>query len=119
MHRRNRTIGTGALLLACAVLLSGCVGINPDARVLLQEPPDCAQSAEQIQTLEDARAGGFKRFTRFLQSLAPPMVVLSLLRDAFYGKPYRSIYLDHWRVWTGSYNRKIDARVNELHSCAQ
>ncbi len=116
MHQRNRT---GALLLVCAVFLSGCVGINPDARVVLQEPPDCAQSAEQIQTLEEARAGGVFRFTQFLQAIAPPMVVLSLLRDIFYGKPYRSIYLDHWRVWTGSYNRKIEVRVNELHSCGE
>ncbi len=116
MHQRNRR---GALLLACVFLLSGCVGINPDARVVLQEPPDCAQSAEQIQTLEEARAGGVSRFTQFVQSFAPPMVALSLLRDIFYGKPHRSIYLDHWRVWTGSYNRKIDARVNELHSCGE
>ena len=116
MHQQYRT---GALLFVCAVFLSGCVGINPDARGLLQKPPDCAQSAEQIQTLEGARGGGVLRFTHFLQSLAPPMVALSLLRDIFYGKPYRSIYLDHWRVWTGSYNRKIDARVNELHSCGE
>ena len=45
------------------------------------------------------------------------MVVLSLLRDIFIGKPYRSIYLDHWRVAFGSYNRQIDERVRELNGC--
>ncbi len=118
MQQRDRRVRTGAVLLLCTIFLSGCVGINPKARMELQGPPDCAESAEQIQTLEEARAGGVFRFTQFLQALAPPMVALSLLRD-IYGKPYRSSYLDHWRVWTGSYNRKIDARVNELHSCAQ
>jgi hypothetical protein len=42
--------------------------------------------------------------------------VLSLLRDII-GKPYRSIYLDHWRVAFGSYSEKIDVRVGELEAC--
>ena len=45
------------------------------------------------------------------------MVALSLLRDIFIGWPYRSIYLDHWRVAFGSYNTRIDTRVAELDSC--
>ncbi len=118
MQQRDRRVRTGAVLLLCTIFLSGCVGINPKARMELQEPPDCAESAEQIQTLEDARAGGVHRVLHFVQSFAPPMVAISLLRD-IYGKPFRSIYLDHWRIWTGSYNRKIDARVTELHSCQE
>jgi len=51
-----------------------------------------------------------------IQGIAPPMVVLSLLRD-IYGKPFRSVYLDHWRIAFGSYNRRIDERVTELQAC--
>ena len=46
----------------------------------------------------------------------PPMIVLSLIRDII-GKPYRSIYLDHWRVAFGSWNNRIDERVAELNEC--
>ena len=44
------------------------------------------------------------------------MIVLSLLRDVI-GIPYRSIYLDHWRVAFGTYNHSIDHRVIELRAC--
>ncbi len=44
------------------------------------------------------------------------MVILSLLRDIFIGKPYRGIYLDHWRVSFGSYDRQIDERVGDLNA---
>ena len=72
---------------------------------------------ETIQLLDESRPGGFKRVQHGLQGVAPPMVILSLVRDIFIGKPYRSIYLDHWRVAFGSYNKKIDERVSELQAC--
>ncbi len=106
------------MLAACGLIASGCAGMHVDARQLLQEPLDCANAQQDIQVLEDSRPGGFKRLTQGLQALAPPMIVLSLLRDIFIGKPYRSIYLDHWRVAFGSYNRQVDARVGELRSCS-
>ncbi len=118
MHLLKRTTSTGAALLAaCALLATGCAGMNPDARQMLQEPVECGNAQRDIQVLEESRPGGFKRFTQGLQGIAPPMVVLSLLRDIFIGKPYRSIYLDHWRVAFGSYNRKIEERVEELNAC--
>ncbi len=106
-----------AMFTACALFTAGCAGMHADARKILQEPVNCADAREDIQALEASRPGGAKRFTQGLQGIAPPMVALSLLRDIFYGEPYRSIYLDHWRVAFGSYNKKIDSRVAELRSC--
>jgi len=92
--------------------------MHPDARKLLQEPADCANAQQDIQVLEDSRPGRFKRVTQGLQAVAPPMIVLSLLRDIV-GIPYRSIYLDHWRVAFGTYDHAIDHRVEKLHECVQ
>jgi len=75
-------------------------------------------ASSDIQTLEDARAGGGTRFLQGFQGIAPPMIVLSVLRDAVWGKPFRSVYLDHWRIAFGSYNRRIDERVTELRACS-
>jgi hypothetical protein len=99
------------MLVALALLLSGCAGINPDARYTLQQPMSCEQDAAQ---LEASRASDMWRFAQGLQGIAPPLAALSLLRDIFVGRPYRSIYLDHWRVAFGSYNEKIDMRVAEI-----
>jgi hypothetical protein len=90
--------------------------MNVDARKMLQEPASCENPQGDIETLQASRAGGGKRFAQGLQGIMPPMIVLSLIRDIF-GKPYRSIYLDHWRVAFGSYNKKIDTRVTELEAC--
>ena len=118
MLNSNRCVRTAvASLAAVALFAAGCAGIDPGARKMLQDPPNCAGASQDIRTLEDARQGGLKRFTQGLQGVAPPMVILSLLRDIFIGKPYRSIYLDHWRVAFGSYNRKIEERVEELNAC--
>ena len=106
---------TAALLCVCA-LVSGCAGMNPDARALRQEPASCENPQGDTQVLEASRPSGGKRFTQGLQGIMPPMIVLSLLRDIV-GKPYRSIYLDHWRVAFGSYTTKIDERVAELSQC--
>ncbi len=113
----RRTVA--AMFTACALFASGCAGMSPEARQILQQPANCAQAQPDIETLEGSRPSGGKRFTQGLQAIAPPMVALSLLRDIFIGEPYRSIYLDHWRVAFGSYNNKIDARVTELRqSCS-
>lgn len=108
--------GTVVLMVFC-LLAAGCAGMNPEARKMLQEPMSCANSQVDIQLLEDHRPGAFKRVTQGLQAVAPPMIVLSLLRDIFIGKPYRSIYLDHWRVAFGTYDHAIDHRVSELRTC--
>jgi hypothetical protein len=108
---------TTALLLVCVMALSGCAGMNADARSLLQQPVSCENAQGNIETLEASRPSGGKRFLQFFQGIMPPMIVISVLRDVFYGKPYRSIYLDHWRVSFGSYNGKIDERVAQLKEC--
>ncbi len=106
-----------AILTLCVLTSYGCAGMNPDARKMLQEPASCSEPQSDIQFLEEHRPGGFKRFTQGLQAITPPMIVLSLLRDIFIGKPYRSIYLDHWRVAFGTYDHAIDHRVIELRAC--
>ena len=116
MDQLTRNKRVVALFAAYALFATGCVGMDAGARKILQDPASCAEAREDIRALQDSRAGGFKRFTQGLQGIMPPMVVLSLLRD-IYGKPYRSIYLDHWRVAFGSYNNKIDARVRKLQAC--
>ena len=107
----------GALLLACALVTSGCAGMNLDAREILQRPASCDSAQPDIEALEASRGGAGWRFGQGLQGILPPMIILSLLRDAFIAKPYRSIYLDHWRVAFGSYNEQIDLRVTELQNC--
>ena len=114
--RRLLRSGTVVLMVFC-LLAAGCAGMNPEARKMLQEPMSCANSQVDIQLLEDHRPGAFKRVTQGLQAVTPPMIVLSLLRDIFIGKPYRSIYLDHWRVAFGTYDHAIDHRVIELRAC--
>jgi hypothetical protein len=110
-------LGTSLITVAiCAALSLGCAGMNADARLSLQQPADCATAQADIQTLEASRGNGWWRAGQGLQGIVPVTAVLSLLRDA-YGKPYRSIDLDHWRVAFGSYNKKIDARVTELKNC--
>ncbi len=106
-----------ALLMVVGLLAAGCAGIDPKARKMLQQPADCASAAADSAYLVEQKQGGWWRFAQGLQGIAPPLVVLSLLRDLFIGKPYRSIYLDHWRVAFGRYNEKIDNRVAELESC--
>ncbi len=113
---QKRTITLTLALAAFALLISGCAGITLDARQSLQEPASCQNTQQEILMLEDNRASGGERVVQGFQGLAPPMIVLSLLRD-IYGKPFRSIYLDHWRIAFGSYNKKIDARVQELRAC--
>jgi hypothetical protein len=83
---------------------------------MLQAPTSCKNAQQDIQALQQERAGGLERTSHGLQSILPPAVVISLLRDA-YGKPFRSIYLDHWRIAFGSYNQRIDKRVSELERC--
>ena len=100
------------LLLICL----GCVGISPQSRQMLQQPVSCQDAQRSIRTLQQDRAGGLERVAHGLQGIMPPAVIVSLLRDA-YGKPFRSIYLDHWRVAFGSYNERIDERITELEKC--
>ncbi len=88
--------------------------MNPDARQTLQAPPECGQ---RVEPLEASRGGAGWRVGQGLQAILPPMIVLSVLRDIFIGKPYRSVYLDHWRVAFGSYNRRLDERVEYLQAC--
>jgi hypothetical protein len=99
-----------------ALLNTACAGISAEARSNIQEPVMCADAPAQIDLLQENRAKPGLRVVQGVQALAPPMVVLSLLRDV-YGKPFRSIYLDHWRIAFGSYNRRIDERVSELQAC--
>ncbi len=118
MTDSNHCVRTAVVSIAAiALFAAGCAGIDPGARKMLQQPANCAAASQDIPTLEDARQGTLKRVTQGLQGVAPPMVILSLVRDIFIGKPYRSIYLDHWRVAFGSYNRQIDERVEELNAC--
>ena len=117
MNQRRWSLRSGTVVLAVfGLLATGCAGMNPDARKMLQEPASCANPQPDIQLLEEHRPGAFKRVTQGLQAVAPPMIALSLLRDII-GWPYRSIYLDHWRVAFGTYDHAIDHRVSELRAC--
>lgn len=114
-----RQKSTARALLGGVFFLSigaGCAGISAQSRQMLQEPASCENAGQDIQTLQQDRAGALERVGQGLQGILPPAVVISLLRDA-YGKPFRSIYLDHWRIAFGSYNGRIDARVRELQEC--
>ena len=105
------------MVAACAFLVAGCAGMTPEARSLLQQPVSCENVAADKHTLEDSRPSGGGRVLQGLQGIAPPMIALSVLRDIFWGEPYRSVYLDHWRVAFGSYTNQINARQAELDAC--
>ncbi len=115
---RKRLVRVAAAIVASALFASGCAGISLEARQLIQQPADCADAQANIDVLQQNRAGGGKRVVQGLQGVAPPLAVLSILRDIFIGKPFRSVYLDHWRIAFGSYNGCIDDRVSELEACA-
>ena len=104
------------MLCVCALLATGCAGMNPDARAMLQRPSSCDNPQADIEKIAERRPRGGKHILTSLQSFMPPMIVLSLLRDIV-GIPYRSIWLDHYRVAFGSYTEKIDTRVAELNAC--
>ena len=101
---------------AAAALCVGCAGISPEGRRMLQESPSCDNAQASVELLQADRAGAGLRVVQGAQCFMPPLVVLSVLRD-IYGKPFRSIYLDHWRIAFGSYNRQIDERITELKAC--
>jgi hypothetical protein len=115
--------GTRSVRIVCGVFAasvlfaSGCAGISPEARGILQQPMSCDNAQQDVQELQGSRASGGLRLAQGFQAIAPPMIVLSVLRDIFIGEPFRSVYLDHWRIAFGSYNNRIDARVSELESC--
>ena len=117
MHRHQSITRVAGFAAALALLSSGCTGISPEGRQMIQEPLACANAQEGIRVLEADRAGAGLRVAQGLQGIMPPMIVLSGLRDIFIGEPFRSVYLDHWRIAFGSYNRRIDARLAELQTC--
>ena len=114
---RRRLVRVAAMIAVSALFASGCAGISLEARQLIQQPADCADAQANIDVLKENRAGAGKRVVQGFQGVLPPVVVLSVLRDIFIGKPFRSVYLDHWRIAFGSYNGRIDERVSELEAC--
>jgi len=114
---RKQLVRLTAVIALSALFATGCAGISHEARQLIQQPADCADAQANIDVLKENRAGAGKRVVQGFQGVLPPMVVLSVLRDTFIGKPFRSVYLDHWRIAFGSYNGRIDERVSELEAC--
>ncbi len=114
---RKRLFRVAAVIVVSALFASGCAGISHEARQLIQQPADCADAQANIDVLKENRAGAGKRVVQGVQGIAPPMAALGILRDIFIGKPFRSVYLDHWRIAFGSYNGRIDERVSELEAC--
>ena len=104
--------------LCVAMVLSGCVGISPQAKRLLAEPAGCIAPQTDIALLGQSRSGGGRRFLQAMHGILPPLALVSLVRSLI-GKP-PGMYADHWRVATGRYNTKIDARMIEIRRvCAR
>ena len=108
--RSTRTL----TLVLCVVGLVGCVQFDPAARHSLEAPPNCSTRINDIVLLESNRTGGWTRTSQGLLAILPPSVIISLIRDIA-GKP-RGLYLDHWKVALGIYNRRITERVTELNT---
>ena len=119
MSQQRINLRIAGFAAAVALVATGCAGISPEARQMLQQPADCASAQQDIEVLKEDRAGAGLRVVQGIQGIAPPMVVLSSLRDIFIGKPFRSVYFDHWRIAFGSYNGQIDAKVVELEGCPE
>jgi hypothetical protein len=94
--------------------LAGCVQFNPAARHSLEAAPNCSTRINDVVLLESNRSGGWTRTSQGLQAILPPAFIISWIRDIA-GKP-RGLYLDHWKVALGIYNRRITERVKELNS---
>jgi hypothetical protein len=105
-----RSCLAGLLALALA---SGCVSIPERTKHELESPVSCENVDLQMARLARDHAAPGNRFVAGFQGIFPLSVVISLIRDVL-AKP-RGIYLDHWRVAFGSYNDKIEARMDELH----
>jgi hypothetical protein len=104
--------------LAVALLLAGCAGISPQAKRLLAEPSSCIAPQTDIGLLEHSRRGGGLRFLQAMHGILPPVALVSLVRSLLGMPP--GMYADHWRVATGRYNTKIDARIIEIRRvCAK
>ena len=101
----------GSLSLVLA-LVTGCASIPERTKRELASPIHCDDVDLQIARLSRDHAAPAQRFWAGLQGVFPLTVVVSLVRDLL-GKP-RGIYLDHWRVAFGSYNEKIEGRMDAL-----
>ncbi len=101
-----------AVVALCAFALSACIGITPEAKMKVSQPINCSSGAADISYLENARASGGKRFAQGFFGIAPPSIIISLLRQA--ARSPEGAYTDHWRVASGSFNERIDDRITSI-----
>ena len=103
---------TRVVVVLCAVALVACVGITPETKMTISQPVDCSLAFEDIAHLENAHASIGKRFFQGLMGVMPPSIIVSLFRAA--ARAPEGMYLDHWRVATGSYNEQMDEKIESI-----
>lgn len=108
----HRSLQLSLYLSLVVVLCLGCVSIPERTRSELEKSVHCDDVDLQMARLSRDHAAPGQRFIAGLQGLFPISVVVSLVRSAV-GRP-RGMYLDHWRVAFGSYNQRIEDRMDAL-----
>ncbi len=106
----TRSTRVGAAL--CAFALSACVGISPETKMKISEPVKCSSGSADISYLDSEHASGGKRFLQGLFGIMPPSIVISIFRAA--ARSPEGMYLDHWRVASGSYNQQMNDKVASI-----
>ncbi len=99
-------------LSGLAIFGLACASIPERTKRELAAPIECEDLDLQMARLSRDHSAPMQRFVAGVQGILPPAVVISLVRDLL-GKP-RGIYVDHWRVAFGSYNEKIEGRMDQL-----
>lgn len=111
-------LARSVLVVAFVLAGTGCASIPERTKHELEQPLDCEHLDLQVARLSRDHAAPGQRLIAGIQGVFPLSVVISLVRDVL-GKP-RGIYMDHWRVAFGTYNERIEHRLDALHlECEQ
>jgi hypothetical protein len=105
-------IASLAIVALCAFALTACVGISPETKMKISQPVNCSSGSADISYLESEHASGGKRLLQGLFGIMPPSIIISLFRAA--AKNPEGMYLDHWKVASGSYNEQMVDRVASI-----
>ena len=95
--------------LVVLMLSVGCASISQDTIAAIKSPVRCDVADRDIAFLEDEKAGGFRRSLAGVTAILPPGSFIVIIRGIL-GMP-RGIWVDKWRVAFGTYNDKMDEKI--------
>lgn len=93
------------LILFALISFCGCATISNEARYYINKPINCASAAQDIAALEQEKASPLKRARCAAQVSRPYSAASSALKGDLRNKV---------QVASGKYNRKINAKINQI-----